>query len=151
MSVTKSQNKADIRVVIDTNIFVRALACHQPESGFYTSAIRTCWKLVVSEQISEEYQRVIHEYGYRAEVVLLEMFKLDHMNKYRSSNLDPDLVDDDLAPRKDRHIVAPCLERKANLIVTLDDGILKKKGRIREATGAEVLGLQEAQARLDPP
>jgi len=106
---------------------------------------------VVSEQISAEYQRVIHEYGYRAEVVLLEMFKLDHMNKYRPSTLDPELVDDDLAPRKDRHIVAPCLEGKANLIVTLDGGILEKKKRIKEATGAEVLALQEAQARLDPP
>jgi putative PIN family toxin of toxin-antitoxin system len=150
MSVT-NQNKADIRVVIDTNIFVPALACREPASGFYTSAIRTCWKVVFSEQISEEYQRVIHEYGYRADVVLMEMAKLDHMNKYRSSNLDPDLVDDDLAPRKDRHIVAPCLEKKANLIVTLDDGILEKKERIKEVTGAEVLGLQEAQARLDPP
>ena len=148
MSVTKSSQKPDVRVVIDTNIFVRALACLEPESSFYTSAIRTCWKLVISEHIAEEYRRVINEYGYPADAVIHEINKLYSINKYRPSCADPNTVGDDLAPRKDRHIVAPCLERKANLIVTHDGGIHEKKKGITAATGAEVLYLNEAQARL---
>jgi len=151
MSATRSNQKADVRVVIDTNIFVRALACLEPESSFYTNAIRTCWKLVVSEQITAQYQSVIHEYGYRADVVIHEMSKLHSMNKYRESSADPSVVGDDLAPRKDRHIVAPCVERKANVIVTHDGGILDMKGQIKDATGAEVLSLHEARARLGTP
>jgi predicted nucleic acid-binding protein len=151
MSATKSNPKPDIRVVIDTNIFVRALACLEPESSFYTSAIRTCWKLVISEHIAEEYRRVINEYGYPAEAVIHEMNKLYAINKYRPSEADPNTVSDDLAPRKDRHIVAPCLEGKANLIVTHDGGILEKELKIKDVTGAEVLPLAKALARLHPP
>lgn len=151
MSATRSNQETDVRVVIDTNIFVRALACIEPESSFYTNAIRTCWKLVVSEEITAQYQNVIHEYGYRADVVIHEMSKLYSMNKYRASNADSNTVGDDIAPRKDRHIVAPCLEQKANLIVTHDGGILQMRQQIQHATGAEVLSLQEAQARLSVP
>jgi len=148
MSATKSSQKTDIRVVIDTNIFVRALACLEPESTFYTSPIRICWKLVISEHIAEEYRRVINEYGYPADAVIHEINKLCSINKYRPSDADPNTVSDNLAPRKDRHIVAPCLEGKANLIVTHDGGIHEKEKRIAAVTGAEVLHLNEAQARL---
>src|SRR5260370_11677475 len=139
MSATKSNQKPDIRAVIDTNIFVRALACLEPESTFYTSAIRICWKLVISEHIAEEYRRVINEYGYPAVAVIHEINKLHSINKYRPSKADPNTVSSDLAPRKDRHIVAPCLEGRANLIVTHDGGIHEKKEKIAAATGAEVL------------
>ena len=148
MSATNSGMKADIRAVIDTNIFVPAIAGEEPEAGFYCGAIRVCWKVVLSEHIAEEYRRVINEYGYRADVVIHELNKLYAMNKYRVSGADPETVGDELAPAGDRHIVAPCKERLANLIVTHDGGILAKKARILVETGAEVLTLAEAQARL---
>ncbi len=151
MSATKLGRNPDIRVVVDTNVFVPALAGLEPEARFYNGAIRTCWKLVFSEQIQEEYERVINEYGYRADVVIHEMSKLYSMNKYRTSGADPNGVADELAPRKDRHIVAPCVEGKANLIVTHDHGLLERKQTIRGVTGAEVLALDEAQARVNLP
>lgn len=149
MSAARPTPGTDVRVVVDTNIFVPAIAGIEPEARFYTSAIRTCWKLVLSDCIAEEYRKVINEYGYRADVVVLELSKLHHMNKYRHSDADPETVEEALAPRKDRHIVAPCKEGRANLIVTHDSGILEKKTLIKNATTAEVLTLAEAQRKLD--
>lgn len=125
------------------------MAGKEKEARFYASAIGTCWKVVFSDHISEEYQRVMESYGYPAVVVLHEMNKLYSMNKYRRSEANPETIDEDLAPRKDRHIVAPCKEGVANLIVTHDSGILAKKVRIQKATQAQVLSLTEAQARLE--
>ncbi len=151
MCATKSKPKADIRVVVDTNIFVPAIAGEEREAQFYNAAIRTCWKLVVSDQIIEEYGRVIHQFGYRTDAVFLELSKLDSMNKYRCSGVNPDEVGPDLAPRKDRHIVAPCLGRDANVIVTHDGGILERKRIILETTGAQVFNLDEALRNLALP
>ena len=149
MSATKSVSKAEIRVVVDTNVFVPALAGREPEASFYSAAIRQCWKFVVSDQILEEYRRVIQKFGFRADVVIHAVSMLYAMEKYRSSKASPEAVPDELAPPKDRHIVAPCLEGKANLIVTHDGGILAKKQKILELSGARVLALHEAQAQLD--
>src|SRR5260370_36085603 len=110
MSATKSNQKPDIRAVIDTNIFVRALACLEPESTFYTSAIRICWKLVISEHIAEEYRRMINEYGHPAVAVIHEIKKLHSINKYRPSKADPNTATANRAPRKDSNIEAPGLE-----------------------------------------
>jgi predicted nucleic acid-binding protein len=104
--------------------------------------------VVVSQPITEEYQRVILEYGYRGDVVIHELNKLYAMNKYRESRADWENVPEDLAPTDDRHIVAPCMGGDANLVVTHDRGIQARKEKIRAATGADVLTLEQAQARL---
>ena len=151
MSAKELERKPDIRVVVDTNVFVPAVAGQARESQFYNAAVRTCWKVVVSNEIIEEYTRVMNDFGYRADVILLELSKLDAMNKYRFSDADSSLVGNDLAPRKDRHIVAPCLAKHANRIVTHDGGILDKRAAIQHATGAHVLDLQQALADLNCP
>lgn len=148
MSASESGQKIDVRAVFDTNIFVPAIAGLEPESRIYSGAIRTCWNLVVSEQIIEEYQRVMHEYGYPSFAIVHEIAKLCTMEKCRHSQANTALVGEDLAPRKDKHIVAPCLQKEANVIVTHDPGILQRKDVIAARTGAEVLSPQEATSRL---
>jgi predicted nucleic acid-binding protein len=138
----------DILAVIDTMIFVPAIAGAPEESRFYSTAIQKCWKFVFSIPISEQYQKIMHLYGYPGAAVQLELSKLSLMNKYRESTFDPENVPPNLAPRKDRHIVAPCLNGQANLIVTDDEGILEKADAIRVATGGLVLSLSQASLEL---
>jgi predicted nucleic acid-binding protein len=135
--------------VIDANVFVPAIAYTEPECAFYNSALRKCWKIVISDEIRKEYGRVIANYGYRPDVVIHELNKLYAMNKYRESKSDSAAIGDDLAPRKDRHIVAPCLAQDANVIVTHDRGIHERKNTILSVTGANVLRVNEAQILLD--
>jgi hypothetical protein len=49
------------------------------------------------------------------------------MGKYKHSTAYAGLVDEGIAPRKDKHIVAPCLQKEANTIITHDRGLLQKK------------------------
>jgi len=128
---------------------VPAIAGIQPEARFYHGIIFKCWKLIFSEHISKEYQRVINEYGYTAVVIIHEQNKLYAMNKYRYSDANPENVEDELAPRRNRHIVAPCKQGRANVIVTNDPGIHQRKTTILRETGARVLSLSEAQQALD--
>ena len=145
-----SKQGSEVVAVIDTNVFVPAVAGREPECRFYNGAIRRCWKVVISEFIRQEYEQVIVEYGFRPDVIIHELHKLYAMNKYRVSNANPDEIGEELAPRKDRHIVAPCREI-ANLIVTHDRGIIERKGRILSETRALVMTLAEAQAKLEAP
>lgn len=149
MSATRSQHRIEILAVVDTNVFVPAIAGCELEARFYNGAIRKCWRVVFSEQIKDEYERVIHEYGYISTVIIHELNKLYEMNKYRFSLAEWEDVPEDLAPRKDRHIIAPCRAGHANVVVTHDRGIHQRKTKILEETGARVLSLSEAQAILD--
>ncbi len=138
----------DILAVIDTMIFVPAIAGAPDEASFYSMAIKKCWKFVFSTEISEQYQSIMRLYGYPGAAVQMELGKLYSMNKYRESKHDPALVPSHIAPRKDRHIVAPCLEGIANVLVTEDGGILEKAPAILAATGAVTLNLAAASAKL---
>lgn len=137
----------DVLAVIDTQIMVPAFAFRDPHHAFYLKAIRKCWKFVFSDPIMEEYQRVIQEYGFRGDVVIHELHKLYAMNKYRVSRADHNIIGEDLAPRKDKHIVAAC--DIANILVSGDRGILARKQIIQERLGAEVLSLETATEKLD--
>ena len=145
----KLQKKSDDTLaVLDTQIFVPALASQSEEARFYACAIRKCWKFVFSQQITDEYQRVIQEYGFTGAVVIQELNKLYEMNKYRKSDGDLDRVTDDLAPRKDRHIVAPCVFGHATVIVSNDRGILQRKLQIEARTRARVFSMLDAEQLL---
>jgi predicted nucleic acid-binding protein len=138
--------------VIDTNVFVPAIACQEPESQCYATLLRKCWKVVFSEQIVEEYQRVLEKFGYRPAVIQLEMSKLAAMNKYREcvvSTEEIEQIGEELSPRKDRHIIAPCKKRCATIILTHDSGIQERKDEILRQTGAKVLSVVEAQVFLN--
>lgn len=149
--MTRSGRRTETRAVIDTNIFVPAIAGATQEAGCYAALVRKCWKVVSSAHIAEEYQRVIRKYGYSSDAVLMEFCKLEAMNKFRECEVGLDDVGEDLAPRKDRHIVAPCKAGHADVIITHDRGLHQRKGRIFEVTRARVLSLSEAQALLDAP
>src|SRR5579859_1050160 len=71
--------------VIDTMLFVRAVASLPEEARFYAMAIRKCWKFVFSVHITDQYQEVINKYGHPGSVIQLELSKLQVMNKYRTS------------------------------------------------------------------
>lgn len=146
--MTIFKDDRQIFAVVDTMIFVPAISGAPEEAAFYISAIQKCWKFVFSEPISEQYQKIMHLYGYPGTAVQLELSKLFAMNKYRESTFDPEKVGLNLAPRKDRHVVAPCLERVANVLVTEDGGLLCHADVIRAASGAVVLSMSEASQEL---
>ncbi len=141
------QASHEILAVIDTQIMVPAIALKDPEHGFYVSAIRKCWKFVFSEEIIQEYQRVIKEYGMRGDVVHHELIKLYHMNKYRTSRADTMPIGEELSPRKDKHIIGACQD-VANTIVSNDRGILQRSHVIQERLMARVISLQSAIQEL---
>ena len=150
--MTGSRKKTEIRAVIDTNIFVPALAYRDTEVRLYNLLLRKCWKVVISEQIVEEYERVLRKFGQRPAVVQLELNKLHVSNKYRSCTTTLDEIEqigDDLSPRKDRHIIAPCLKRCANVLLTCDGGIHERRQRILRQCGARVLSMDDAEAELN--
>lgn len=134
--------------VIDTNIFVPAIAGHEDEARFYNAAINKCWKFAFSETLMDEYRRVINEYGYQSLVIIHEINKLYAMNKYRSCDAKLDLVADDLAPPDDRHLVVVCKVIGATLLITKDGGLHERKERILHETGANVVDLLEAERIL---
>ena len=148
--MTTLPKNRQILAVVDTQVFVRALASQPHEARFYACAIQKCWKFVFSSHITNEYQRVLQEYGFRGDVVIHELNKLHAMNKYRGSDADPESVPDGLAPRKDRHIIAPCMAGNANVVVTDDGGIWRLRQSIIAETGAVVLTRAEAERLLDP-
>jgi predicted nucleic acid-binding protein len=139
----------DVVAVVDTQVFVRAIASQPNEARFYARAIQKCWKFAFSEQITEEYQRVLQVYGFRGDVVIHKLNKLHAMNKYRVSHVNPEVVPDDLAPRKDRHVIAPCLGGDANVVVSNDRGVHGCKQQIQARTKAIVLTSAEAEKMLD--
>jgi predicted nucleic acid-binding protein len=139
----------ECRIVVDTNVFVPAMAHAQQESRVYALLIRKCCKVIVSGHITEQYQSVMNKFGYPGGVILLELGRLQIMNKLRECDESPDGVPEDLAPRKDKHIVAPCLRRYAHYIISEDAGINAKGERIRQQTGASVLNLQEAEREFN--
>ncbi len=145
---TLPKKNGDILAVVDTQIFVPALASQPSEARFYACAIQKCWKFVFSAAIAEEYQRVVQKWGFRGDVIIHELNKLMAMNKYRTSEGDPDEVTDDLAPRKDRHIIAPCVYGHATVVVSNDRGIQARKIQIRVKTGAHVVTMAEAEKLL---
>jgi predicted nucleic acid-binding protein len=138
----------EIFAVLDTMVFVRAVASLPDEARFYAMAIRKCWKFVFSDHITEQYQAVMNKYGHSGTVIQLELAKLGAMNKYRVSMIPPESISLELAPRKDRHVVAPCVGGIANVLVTEDGGILEKRGIIKIQTGAHVVTMQEAVTAL---
>ena len=138
----------EVRAVIDSQIMVPAIAGKEPQHSFYMLAIQRCWKFVFSELIVEEYIRVIQEYGFRGEVVIHELNKLNAMNKYRSSRADHQIVGEELAPRKDKHIVAACQD-VANVLVSSDCGVLERKNTIESRLGVQVMSLEVAHSRLN--
>lgn len=139
----------ECRVIVDTNIFVPAMAYAPEESRVYALLIRKCCKVVVSEHITEQYQDVMNKFGYPGDVIFQELSRLQMMNKLRQCDESPDGVPEDLAPRKDKHIVAPCLRRYAHYIISEDGGIKAKRERIRQQTGASVLDLHEAEREFN--
>lgn len=145
---TLPKKNGDILAVVDTQIFVPALASQTEEARFYACAIRKCWKFVFSTCITQEYQRVVQEFGFTGDIVIHELNKLHAMNKYRISDGDPDIITDDLAPRKDRHIVAPCIFGHATVIVSNDRGIQSRKAKIEAESGAAVLTMSAAEEAL---
>lgn len=140
-------SSSEVRAVIDSQIMVPAIAGKEPEHGFYMLAIQKCWKFVFSDTIVEEYQRVIQEYGFRGDVIIHELNKLTAMNKYRKSRADHHTLDEELSPRKDKHIVAACQD-VANVLISTDRGILARKEIIERRLGIEVLSLEAARNRL---
>ena len=139
----------ECRVVVDTNVFVPAMAHAQEESRVYSLLLRKCCKVVVSGQITEEYQSVMNKFGYPGDAIFQELSRLKMMNKLRECDESPDGVSEDLAPRKDKHIVAPCLRGYAHYIISGDAGIKEKGESIRRQTGARVLDLKEAEREFD--
>ena len=137
----------EVRAVVDSQIMVPAIAGKEPQHGFYMLAIQRCWKFVFSDLIVEEYQRVIQEYGFRGEVIIHELNKLHAMNKYRTSRADHHVVDEELAPRKDKHIVAACQDI-ANVLVSSDRGVLARRDTIERRLGVQVMSLEIACNRL---
>jgi len=127
---------------------VPAIAGKEPQHGFYMLAIQKCWKFVFSEVIVEEYQRVIQEFGFRGEVVIHALNMLHAMNKYRLSRADHHTLDEELAPRKDKHIVAACQD-VANVLVSTDRGILARKDAIERRLGIQVMSLEAACTSLN--
>lgn len=144
----KLPKNRDIRAVIDTMIFVPAIAAFEEEGAFYLTARRKCWKFVFSRWIIEEYERRMKIFGYPSVAILRELDTLRVMNKYRSCKMDPVDVPDELAPRKDRHIVSPCIHSGANVIVSNDGKIFERREAIHKKTGAVVLRLPEAMKAL---
>ena len=140
---------SECRIVVDTNVFVPAMAHFKEESRVYALLLRKCCKVVVSGDIAEEYQSVMFTFGYPGAVILQEFSRLQMMNKLRKCDESPDAVSEDLAPRKDKHIVAPCLRGYAHYIISGDGGIKAKRETIRKQTGARVLDLQEAEKEFD--
>ena len=138
----------EILAVIDSQIMVPAIVGKEPQHGFYMLAIQKCWKFVFSDVIVEEYQRVIQDYGFRGEVVIHALNMLYAMNKYRASRADHLIVDEELAPRKDKHIVAACQD-VANVLVSGDRGILARKDAIERRLGVQVMSLEAACSRLN--
>jgi len=147
--MTNSKKRVEVFAVIDTQIFIPALAGRDPEARFYSAAIQKCWKFVFSEDITNEYARVMRKFGFPADVVGFEISKLYAMNKYRYCEPDVEQITDELAPRKDRHIVAPCRDGHANVIVSEDRGVCQRAQVIRERLAARVLSLDAAQRELD--
>jgi predicted nucleic acid-binding protein len=148
--MTLPKKNGDILAVIDTHIFVPALASQPAEARFYACAILKCWKFVFSESITAEYQKVVQKFGFRGDVIIHELNKLYAMNKYRESGGDPAGVTDDLAPEDDRHIIAPCVHGHATVVVSNERGIQQRKAQIRAKTGARVLTMAEAEKELGP-
>ncbi|MGC2446486.1 MAG: PIN domain-containing protein [Candidatus Sulfotelmatobacter sp.] len=146
--MTKWPENLEVLAIIDTQIFVPALALQDPASAFYSCAFRKCWKFVFSEEIIVEYSSVMHKLGFPATAVYIEQSRLTVWNKMRLSQASGDSLPQGLAPRKDRHIVAPCHAGDANVIVTNDSGILEKAELIHQQTGGIVLSLDGAQRML---
>jgi predicted nucleic acid-binding protein len=140
---------SECRIVIDTMLFVPAMAQAHEESRVYTLLLRKCCKVVISDQIVEQYQSVMNAFGYPGAAILMELNRLQIMNKLRRCDEPPDHVSDDLAPRKDRHIVAPCLRGYAQYVISGDRGIKERRERIRQRTGARVLDLEEAEREFN--
>jgi len=136
---------SECRVVIDTLLFVPAMASARNEARIYSLLLRKCCKVVVSEQIIEQYRTVMNQLGYPGDAVYHEISRLQIMNKLRTSSEPEDSVPEELAPRKDRHIVAPCLNGRAHYLISGDRGILARRERISQQTGARVLDLHEAE------
>lgn len=135
----------ECRVVIDTLLFVPALAAAPDEARIYNLLLRKCCKLVVSPQIREQYFSVMERFGAPGGMVFIELSKLQVLNKLRECDESPEGVSEKLAPRKDRHIVAPCLNGYANYVISSDRGIVERRETIRQQTGARVLNLMEAE------
>jgi predicted nucleic acid-binding protein len=144
-----SLQMSECRIVLDTNVFVLAMAHAQEESRVYSLLLRKCCKVVVSGQITEEYQSVMNKFGYPGNTIFQELSRLKMMNKLRECDESPDSVSEDLAPRKDKHIVAPCLRGYTHYIISTDGGIKAKGESIRRHTGARVLDLQEAEREFN--
>ena len=148
----KKSTASNVLAVLDTMIFIRALVGRKPEVQCYNALIIDGpGKLVCSKQITEQYVSVIQKYGFTAVVAWAELWKLRYMNKLRNCDANSEVIGEDLAPRKDRHIIAPCKEGFANLVVTRDGGILERKSRIESVTGARVLSLEEALEEFVTP
>jgi predicted nucleic acid-binding protein len=148
MSASRSKQKADTGSVVDANVFVPALAGKHGESVFLSSAIRAGWMIVVNDALIDEYIRLVNKHGFPASVVHAELWKLQDMKKLLRSTAPWEDIDEDLAPRKDRHVVAPAKSREANRIVTHDRGIHALKENIRRVTKAVVLYPAEATKEI---
>jgi predicted nucleic acid-binding protein len=144
-----SSAMSECRVVIDTLLFVPAMASAECEARVYTLLLRKCCKVVVSQEITEQYHKVMNDFGYPGDVIFHELTRLQTMNKLRKSARDSDGLPEELAPRKDRHIVAPCLDGSVKYLISSDRGILARRDAILTQTGTRVLDLQEAEREFN--
>jgi hypothetical protein len=124
--------RTEFWAVVDAQIFVPALASAPQEASLYNAALFKCWKVVVSASITEEYQRVLNKLGFPGDIVYFEMSRLQVMNKLRMCECDHESLPDELAPRKDRHIVAPCVGGYANVIFPKIEAYIRERRRLKK-------------------
>ena len=137
----------EVRVILDTGVFVKAIMGIEPEAQVYNTAIRICHVVVVSGKIIGQYMKTLWEkYGYRGEIIFLRIGELQMMRKIR--NADRKIrqgvhVQVDV-PEKDKHIAEAAVALGCQYIISEDERhILSKRDNFDEKHRIKPLSPEE--------
>lgn len=137
---------AKVYVVFDTNVYVRAIAGLEEEHAAWGAMVRICHSLVVSQDISDEYYRVINRYGYNSWLIIIKGEELKAMQKLKElpAEMDTGMDVEVEVPEKDLPFLKAAIVAGASYLVTQDDRhFLSKKVDIKAKHNITVVSPRE--------
>lgn len=147
------QETSEVRVVTDTNVFVRAIlqryagrSGYETELGAYNAVIERCWKVIWSEDVLGEYQDVIKGFGLRPLLLIPAMKELDEKGKLlKVEGMDLALCSEQAPffhslPPGDQNITKAAAEGNARFIITNDqEHFINRAEEVKKLSGARCL------------
>lgn len=140
-----------LRVVVDTNIWIRALLGGLASLPVLIALQESKFTVIVSDPLLEELREVAQRPRLKKRIDPLDVSELLEILEWRGEHVEPTTIPPRCRDPKDHPVLATAIDGKADVIVTGDDD-LRADDELRRAMtqyGVQLWGVQSLLAVLE--